>query len=97
MDRIGQVSCPVVSRPRTRRARSTGTHVTLCRPGEELAVEEGWTLICEEHDSCVCFDTRREAEAWRSDPVAWCPDCYDTVKDALFGRFVGAIFRQEEA
>ena len=57
-------------KPETTRARSTGTLVTLER-GDDLP----WMLVCDEHDSCVEFETKTEARAHRSEPEGWCETC----------------------
>jgi hypothetical protein len=32
-------------------------------------------LVCETHDYCCEFPTKREAVYFRSSPIDWCEDC----------------------
>lgn len=57
-----------------RKARSTGTVVSLFVPGAQ-SDDPGWMTLCEDHGGCVLHDTRRAAEGWLSHPEEWCPYC----------------------
>lgn len=54
----------------TTKARQTGTLVTL-DTGDDLP----WMLVCEDHDLCCEFETKREAVYHRSSPIDWCEEC----------------------
>jgi hypothetical protein len=60
----------------TTRARQTGTLVTLCC-GDDLP----WMLVCEQHEYCCEFDTKRGALLFRSSPIDWCEDCADAWRN----------------
>ena len=57
-----------------RKARSTGTTVSLFVPGAQSS-DEGWMTLCEDHGGCIMHVTRRDAEGWLSHPEEWCPYC----------------------
>lgn len=67
-------------------ARITGTLVVLVNSAEQgIDPELPWTLICEEHNAIMQFETRKNAESWMSVPQDWCEDCQ------------GAHYRSDEA
>ena len=67
-------------------ARSTSTLVVLVSSAEQGCDPElPWTLICEEHNAIMQFETRKNAESWMSVPQDWCEDCQ------------GAHYRSDEA
>lgn len=65
----------------TTTSRQTGTSVTLT-PGDDLP----WMLVCEEHDRCCEFHTKREAQRFAATPADWCEDCGDAWAAKIGGR-----------
>ena len=58
----------------TRKARSTGTRVTLVyAPSADR--EQPWETICEPHGGVCSHATRALATAFLSHPEEWCEDC----------------------
>lgn len=65
-----------------RRSRATGHLVTLyhsVQSGIEMDPETPWTLVCEEHSSCVCHSSLREARGWMAEPDQWCEPCREEL------------------
>lgn len=61
-----------------RRARSTGTKVSLYRSAEggmESDPELPWSVVCEDHHCLVSTETRAQARSAMSCPDDWCPVC----------------------
>jgi hypothetical protein len=67
----------------SRRARSTGTVVTVYRTEEAgLGTHEGpdnaptpYATVCEDHSTIVCHETRKAALSWIAAPEGFCDDC----------------------
>jgi hypothetical protein len=60
------------------RTTRKGIHVGLYRSREagiESDPEYPYTTVCEDHNTCVCHETRRSAEQCLSHPEMWCDDC----------------------
>lgn len=71
--------------PVTRRARQTGTPVTVAHAndcGLELAPEYGlvWYTVCDAHGSCVGHSSRRLALWHAADPAGWCEECHAALQ-----------------
>jgi hypothetical protein len=59
-------------------AKSTDTLVVLVNSAEQgIDHELPWTLICEEHNAIMQFETRAQARSWMSAPEQWCEDCQE--------------------
>jgi hypothetical protein len=64
-------------------ARSTGTLVVLVHSAEQGIEDDPdlpWTLLCDDHDSCVCFERQSDAWACMSQPEMFCDDCRDLTE-----------------
>lgn len=60
------------------RARQNGRLVVVVQSAE-AGIEDDpalpWTIVCDEHDGCVCHETQQLAKRHASDPAAWCDGC----------------------
>lgn len=72
--------------PVTRKARSTGTQVTVCTAEDAGAGFDGeteglrWYTVCDTHGYCVGHETKKLALSWASSPEGWCEECQKLVK-----------------
>ena len=63
---------------RTVRNRKSGFLISLYH-SDEAGIEDDlslpYSLVCEEHDTCICFSAKRTAAAFLAHPEEWCADC----------------------
>ena len=59
-------------------ARSTGTLVVLVESAEQGCDPDlPWTLICEQHNAIMQFETQANAISWMPVPQDWCEACQE--------------------
>lgn len=71
------------------RTTRKGTRVGLYRSleaGIESDPAHPYTTVCEDHSTCVCYETRRDAESCLSHPEMWCDECREEDSAALVRR-----------
>lgn len=64
----------------------TGPLVGVYRSAEsgiESDPETPWTVVCEEHHTCVCVESRRAAMSTAATTRNFCDDCRDTKNDGV--------------
>lgn len=62
-------------------ARSTGSLVVLVdSEGQGCDPDLPWTLICEQHNLTMQFETQANAVRFMSCPEDWCEDCRGNVR-----------------
>lgn len=58
----------------TRKGVRVGLYRSL-EAGIESDPAHPYTTVCEDHNTCVCYETRRDAESCLSHPEMWCDQC----------------------
>jgi hypothetical protein len=65
----------------TRRARSTGTIVSVIdnRDWGFATSDLPWITLCEDHGNYCSHETRQHAADWASAPEQWCATCQEAT------------------